>query len=76
MMELPENHKNQETNPEALDKTVPEQKVQEANDERGTFRAYDMNQNGEIRTIASDNESLYPEAQATLYGRDGEARPL
>lgn len=75
-MELPENYENQETNPEALDKADLEQKIQEANEERGTFRAYDMNQNGEIRTTTSGSEGLYPEAQATLYGRDGEVRPV
>lgn len=74
-MESLEYYDNLETSPEALDKADLEQKIEQANQERGTFRSYDMKENGEIRTTTSGKDSLFPEAQATFYGRNGEVRP-
>ncbi len=74
-MESLEYYDNLQTSPEALDKADLEQKIAQANQERGTFRSYDMKQNGEIRTTTSGKDSLFPEAQATFYGRNGEIRP-
>jgi hypothetical protein len=75
-MEFPERFEDPKTQPEAVDKADLEQRVREANDERGTFRSYDMGRNGEIRTTTSGSDGLYPEARATLYGRSGEVRLL
>ncbi len=74
-MELPEYMDNLEMSSKNLDKADLEQKVEQANQEKGTFRSYDIKQNGEIRTTTSGKDSLFPEAQATFYGRNGEIRP-
>jgi hypothetical protein len=75
-MEMPEQYEQLENNPEAVDKADLEQKLQEADEARGTFRSYDMNRNGEIRTTSSGSDSLYQEAQATFYGRDGDVQTV
>lgn len=74
-MQSPEYYDSLETGQEMIDKTDLEQRIQQANQGRGTFRSYDMKQNGEIRTTTSGKDSLFSEAQATFYGRNGKLRP-
>jgi hypothetical protein len=75
-VELQDVRESPETKSDSVDKAELEQKIQEANGEKGTFRSYDMNRNGEIRTTSGNNEGLYREAQATFHGRDGKVETV
>jgi hypothetical protein len=61
---------------EIVDKADLEQKIQGVDGEKGTFRFYDTEQNGEICTQSINREGIFRETHATFYGRDGKVQTI